>query len=97
MNTYDSSPAAAAWAATALARLPVEAHAIVWKPSSRARASATETTRSLNEWVGLAASFLIHTSRRPSALGEPVGAQQRRPAGRQRALAAAACTGRKSA
>ena len=27
MNTYDSSPAAAAWAATALARLPVEAQA----------------------------------------------------------------------
>ena len=66
MNTYDSSPAAAAWAATAFARLPVEAHAIVWKPSSRARASATDTTRSLNECVGLAASFLIHTSRRPS-------------------------------
>ena len=35
---------------------------MVSKPSSRARASATETTRSLNEWVGLAASFLTHTS-----------------------------------
>ena len=34
MNTYDSSPAAAAWAATALARLPVEAQATVVKPSS---------------------------------------------------------------
>ena len=66
MNTNDSSPAAEAWAATALARLPVEAHATVVKPSSRARAIAIETTRSLNECVGLAASFLIHTSSRPS-------------------------------
>ena len=59
-------PSAAPWAATELARLPVEAHAIVSKPSSRARDTATETTRSLNECVGLAASFLTHTSRRPS-------------------------------
>jgi hypothetical protein len=66
MNTYDSSPAAAACAATAFARLPVEAQAIVSKPSSRARARATETTLSLKEWVGFAASFLIHSSRRPS-------------------------------
>jgi hypothetical protein len=66
MNTYDSSPAAAAWAATALARLPVEAQATTSYPSSCAFASATDTTRSLNECVGLAASFLIHTSRRPS-------------------------------
>ena len=61
----DSSPKAAPCAATELARLPVEAHAIVWKPSSRARAVATDTTRSLKEWVGLAASFLTHTSRKP--------------------------------
>src|ERR1035441_5603157 len=59
-------PRAAPWAATELARLPVEAHAIVSKPSSRARVTATDTTRSLKEWVGLAASFLTHTSRRPS-------------------------------
>ncbi len=58
-------PSAAPWAATALARLPVEAQASMSKPSSRARAAATETTRSLNECVGLAASFLTHTSRRP--------------------------------
>src|SRR5690242_21342602 len=31
----------------------------------RARAAATETTRSLKECVGLWASFLTHTSRRP--------------------------------
>ena len=65
MNTYESRPAAAAWAATALARFPVDAQATVSYPSSRARAIATDTTRSLNEWVGLAASFLIHTSSRP--------------------------------
>jgi hypothetical protein len=39
---------------------------MVPNPSSSARASATETTRSLNEWVGFAVSFLIHTSRNPS-------------------------------
>jgi hypothetical protein len=48
-----------------LARLPVEAQARTSKPSSRARALATDTTRSLNECVGFAASFLTHTSFRP--------------------------------
>ena len=95
MNTYDSRPAAAAWAATALARLPVDAQAIVSKPSSRARASATDTTRSLNECVGLAASFLIHTSPSPSCSAsrsafssgvQPAGSMPR----------GGACTGRKS-
>ena len=66
-------PSAAPCAATALARLPVEAQASVSKPSSRARVAATETTRSLNECVGLAASFLTHTSREAEALGEAVG------------------------
>ena len=66
MKTYDSSPAAAAWAATAFARLPVEAQATTSYPSSRAFARAIVTTRSLNECVGLAASFLTQTSRMPS-------------------------------
>ena len=66
MKTYDGSPAAAACAATAFARLPVEAQATVSNPSSIARASATDTTRSLNECVGLAVSFLTHNSRSPS-------------------------------
>ena len=66
MNTYDSSPAAAAWAATALARLPVEAQATTSYPSSWALASATATTRSLKECVGLAVSFFTQTSPRPS-------------------------------
>ena len=67
MKTYDSSPAAAAWAATAFARLPVEAQATTSKPSSRAFASATATTRSLNECVGFAVSFFTSTSPTPSA------------------------------
>ncbi len=40
-------PAAAAWAATAWARLPVEAQPTVEKPNSIARVTATATTRSL--------------------------------------------------
>src|SRR6266436_3913308 len=60
-------PEWAAWAATELARLPVDAHAATLNPSSRALVSATDTTRSLNEFVGLRVSFLIHTSPRPSS------------------------------
>ena len=45
-------PAAAALAATELARLPVEAQATVVKPSSLARLKATLTTRSLKDRVG---------------------------------------------
>jgi hypothetical protein len=95
MNTYDGSPAAAAWALTAFARFPVEAQAIVSKPSSCARASATETTRSLNECVGFAVSFLIQSSLIPSLWArrsartsgvQPVGSADR-----------ATSTGRKSA
>ncbi len=45
-------PPAAARAATALPRLPVDAQASVSLPSSAAFAAATPTTRSLNECVG---------------------------------------------
>ena len=62
----------------------MEAQASTSKPSSRARARATDTTRSLNECVGLAASFLTHTSPRPRRCGQAVGAHQRRAAGGQR-------------
>src|SRR6516162_3077991 len=58
MKTKQSSPARAAYAATALARLPVEAQAIVSNPFARAHEIATETTRSLNELVGFMLSFL---------------------------------------
>src|SRR3989454_7385310 len=57
MKTKHSRPARAAYAATALARFPVEAHAIVSKPCARAQLMATETTRSLNELVGFMLSF----------------------------------------
>ncbi len=67
MRTTESIPARAAWAATELARLPVEAQAATLKPSWRALVRATETTRSLNEPVGLAVSSLIHSSPKPSS------------------------------
>src|SRR3954453_4961090 len=61
MKTIDGTPARAAGAATELARLPVEAQANRVKPRPRAAVSATETTRSLNEWVGLAESSLTQS------------------------------------
>ncbi len=67
MNTTDCIPARAAWAATELARLPVEAHDATLKPSSLALVRATDTTRSLNEPVGFSVSFLTHSSPRPSS------------------------------
>src|SRR3990170_2141253 len=65
MKTYASRPADAACAATLFARLPVEAHASVLNPNSRAFVAATVTTRSLNDQVGLAQSFLIQRFFRP--------------------------------
>src|SRR5215831_13834952 len=56
-NTKHSRPARAAYAATALARLPVEAQPIVSNPWERAHDTATDTTRSLNELVGFMLSF----------------------------------------
>src|SRR6202012_2891453 len=41
------------------------------KPTSVAAASATATTRSLNEWVGLPLSSLIHSRRIPSSAASP--------------------------
>ena len=52
MKTQHSRPRRAAWAATLLARLPVDAQASTLKPSSTARVAATETTRSLYDSVG---------------------------------------------
>ena len=76
-----SSPAAAALAATLLARLPVEAQPTVVKPNSRALLRATETTRSLNDSVGkLTASFLIQSCLDAQRLGQAVGPDQRRAA-----------------
>ena len=67
ISTTDSIPARAAWAATELARFPVEAQAATLNPSWRALVSATDTTRSLNDPVGLAVSSLIHNSPNPSS------------------------------
>ena len=61
MNTTERSPARAACAATEFARLPVEAQDTVSKPRAFAADSATETTRSLKECVGLAESSLTHS------------------------------------
>src|SRR5437763_13676801 len=68
MKMNDLSRPSAAWAATEFARLPVEAHATVSKPNSRALVTATATTRSLKDQDGWQAeSFLIQTSRQPSS------------------------------
>ena len=69
--TTERMPARAAAAATALARLPVEGQASTLKPICVAAASATATTRSLNEWVGLPLSSLIHSRRMPSSAARP--------------------------
>ena len=52
-------------AAVAPAKFPVDGHASVSKPNSTVFVVATETTRSLNECVGFAVSFLIHRLSRP--------------------------------
>lgn len=67
MNTQASSPARAAAAVTAPARLPVEEQESVWKPKLRAASTAMATTRSLKEWVGLPESSFTYRDFRPSA------------------------------
>ena len=66
-STTERIPARAAAAATALARLPVDGQASTLKPMVVAAASATATTRSLKEWVGLPLSSFTHSRRMPSA------------------------------
>src|SRR5712692_9156165 len=80
-NTNARRPLRAAAAATAPARLPVDAHAIVSRPSSSARASATDTGRSLNDSVGLRVSSFRYKRSMPSAT-EALGFDKRRPAHR---------------
>ena len=68
MKIQAGSPARAAWAAVALARLPVEAQAMVSSPSATAALMALATTRSLKESVGWETlSFLSHTRATPSS------------------------------
>ena len=95
-RTTASRPSAAARAATAFARLPVEEHESVVRPSSSAFAAATATTRSLNECVGFAVSSLSQSSRTPSADSRR-GARMSgvRPGGRR--CSAGGATGSRSA
>src|SRR4051812_40901725 len=68
MNTIEGTPTRAACAATELARLPVDAQAYRSKPSACAAVNGTDTTRSLNEWVGLPESSFTHSgARRPTS------------------------------
>ena len=67
MNTHATRPARAACAATALARLPVDAQPIVVRPRACAALIAVATTRSLNDRLGCdTLSFLIHARATPS-------------------------------
>jgi len=54
------------WAATAIARFPVEAQATVSKPSSLPW-MATATARGPEEWGGFAVVFLIQKLGKPDA------------------------------
>ena len=84
MKITASNPSLADWAATALARLPVEAQPTTSKPKALAWASATATTRSLKERVGKqAASSLSQRSWLPM-LAPSRGARSRgvKPTGR---------------
>ena len=89
-------PSAAARAATALARLPVEEQASVSMPSSIALAQATATTRSLKECVGFAVSVLMKSSPMPSAAARRGAERSGVMPGARRGFAGAA-TGSRSA
>src|SRR5262249_60184402 len=83
-NTTDGTPAAAEWAATELARLPVDAQANRSNPSWRAAVSATVTTRSLNESVGLDESSFTHSRRMTGAAAlRPARHSAGQPGGRR--------------
>src|SRR6266571_4394807 len=75
MKIHALSPARAAWAATAFARLPVEAQPIVSSPNAAAALIAAATTRSLNDSDGWqTVSFLTQarvTPRRRDSAGSP--------------------------
>src|SRR5207249_2426966 len=69
MRMIDGSPAAAAFAATELARLPVDAQPTASSLNSSALLIATAVTRSLKERVGqLTLSFFKYRSSIPSFL-----------------------------
>ena len=81
MNTKLRSPACAACAATALARLPVDAHAATLKPNSSAFDSATDVDAVL-ERVRRVDRVVLDPHLAESELGrEAVGPHERREAG----------------
>ena len=85
MKIHDASPARAACAATAFARLPVDAQPTVSSPNASAALIAVDTTRSLNDSEGCdTASFFTHTRATPSLSREPRRVDQRREAGVER-------------
>jgi len=97
-KTTDLMPARAAAAATALARLPVDGQASTCRPSSRAADSATATTRSLNEWVGLPESSFTHSCFRPRSSARWRASTSRvKPGSVERKVAMSAGTGSKGA
>ncbi len=77
-------PSAAARAATAFARFPVEVQDSVSSPNSFAFAAATATTRSLNECVGFGNVELEVDLAHPDGSSEPRRGNERREAGRGR-------------
>ena len=77
MKTIDSMPARAAWAATELARLPVEAQAATLNPSSRALVSATDTTAVLERARRVEGVVLDPELAEAELGGQAVGPHQR--------------------
>src|SRR5437667_5679080 len=72
MKIHALRPARAACAATAFARLPVDAQPIVSSPNAAAALIAVATTRSLKDSDGCeTASFLTQTSATPSSAAGP--------------------------
>ena len=65
MNTLAGSPAAAAYAASALAALPADGTESVRAPRYFARVTAADSPRALNEFVGLSDSSLTSRRSRP--------------------------------
>ena len=81
MKMYDFSRPSAAWAATEFARLPVDAHATVSKPNSRAFVTATATTRSLKRPGRVAHGVVLDPHLAAAELvGEVLRADERREA-----------------
>ena len=71
MKTFASSPAAAAYAAIALAALPADGTDSVVAPRCAARVTAADSPRALNELVGLSDSSLTNSRVEAESRAEP--------------------------